>query len=81
MFRDGDLHLTSNRQTMFKAETTLKQPYLSRIYTPLKDIATTGFDPPYCELDTVGVVSWIGTSPHVNILNTTQHKKLYLNLN
>ncbi|XP_033221986.1 breast cancer type 2 susceptibility protein homolog isoform X2 [Belonocnema kinseyi] len=63
-FRDGDLNLTASRQAVFKPEPNMELSYPSRIYTPLKDVAASGFEPPYCELDTVGIVSWIGNTPH-----------------
>ncbi|XP_043476330.1 breast cancer type 2 susceptibility protein-like [Leptopilina heterotoma] len=62
--RDGELHLTASRQAIFKSVSNSSQIYPRRQFTPLPEISVPGFEPPYRELDTIGVVSWIGNTPH-----------------
>ncbi|XP_078041052.1 uncharacterized protein LOC144472143 [Augochlora pura] len=62
--RGNDLQLTAGRNTLFSRLSTSDKLYPQRTYTPLCDINKPNFAPAYGELDTVGIVVYIGNEPH-----------------
>ncbi|XP_020286259.1 breast cancer type 2 susceptibility protein-like isoform X2 [Pseudomyrmex gracilis] len=62
--RGSELQLTAGRCAIFKPDKRSDMSHPPRTYTPLREITSSEFAPPYGEFDTIGFVCSVGPAPY-----------------
>lgn len=70
IIRSGDLQLTAGHQSFVKLEGSNVSSFPQRQFTPIAEVGVPGFNPPFGEFDTVGIVVSLGPAPHVRFMAT-----------
>jgi hypothetical protein len=64
--RNGNLNLSARRQTVYKLASCCKHNFQERRVFSLSQVTNIDFRPPFGELDVVGMVAYIGSTPQGN---------------